>query len=446
MTNKIHNNEYEVVLESALTALYTSMCFNKNSHPAYKELIHEYILNASKYADNNKDRIENLVLDSIIRSITAVFRKDNNNIFVSSKYLKDSLAKYTTIRSIEPHWTPFLDTISGLEYVGKAYIPRLSYVGIKTSPLIVRWDQFVDFDTNFQQDTIHGVFWKYFSCYDFSQSSFDQIIRIFSQNAIPCKEYSGSKFFSELCNIIIMNSNRTSLPSGLSCIDKANVIKLIENTIVQPNVLDIRSSTYFPIIAKYLEIPETVVRYFINSEPTVIEKTSYEESYLYGYDKTDLTRGTEQAEDDDLDLDEDEEDATDDDEPTDTDDDLDESDDEDTEDEDSDTEEDDSEDDDLDEDESEDEGTDTDPEEEGLPISEPQSISINLAGNQESLEDILYKTQVCEMVRGYKEDPPPELKLEELLLLEVWCTRWIFLVNAQTTKDLLSELSLTIGD
>ena len=71
-------------------------------------------------------------------------------------------------------------------------------------------------------------------------------------------------------------------------------------------------------------------------------------------------------------------------------------------------------------------------------------LTIEFAEN-ETDEDILYKETICNVVRTYRENPPSQLTQEELLLLEIWCAQWIFLVSAKTTKQLLGQLSITIS-
>jgi hypothetical protein len=71
-------------------------------------------------------------------------------------------------------------------------------------------------------------------------------------------------------------------------------------------------------------------------------------------------------------------------------------------------------------------------------------LTIEFAVN-ESEEDILYKETICNVVGTYRENPPERLSQEELLLLEIWCAQWIFLVSAKTTKQLLGQLSITIS-
>lgn len=68
------------------------------------------------------------------------------------------------------------------------------------------------------------------------------------------------------------------------------------------------------------------------------------------------------------------------------------------------------------------------------------TLTIEMADDEETLDDLLYKRSVCSLINSYYKNPPEDITSEELLLLRYWCNNWIYFVSVKTTKELLSTI------
>jgi hypothetical protein len=337
-------------------------------------------------------------------------------------------------------YIPMLSIICNFKYKCDAHIGSL-YIIEDTIGIHIDENCTYSF-SNDNIDNVRNKYWKYIFSFDFSQSTFSEIIRRFTISSFPVSQIHNELTIGELCKCLATNT--TKLVYKLNNVDRTyfnNLLSQITNT--QHN-LYIEDSDIFKELASYLNFPIEAINYLIGNSSTVGGKSALDSTSLKNYFINTIS-GMEDLDDDDDDDDTDVDD-------TDSDDDTDDLDaDEDT---DADDDEDDDEagddedtDDDADEESEDDpeEGTDTiSSDDDLLPASSLGDITIEFSPKDESIVDIIYKAKVCDLVREYKKDPPEDLKIEELLLLENWCTKWIFLVSARTTKDLLSELSITV--
>jgi hypothetical protein len=430
--------EYLDVLYRGIVGLYISICTTRLTHPYFKEYVRNILSELVVYSNKTTLTLERLVLDSIVNSIRSIVDGRQDKVFVSSKHIEDTINKYSDTKYGDLYhnvfnkevYKPFIDTISNVDYIGKAWVLHLIFTN---KDIYLENSGILNFD-NTNRSSYRDFHWKYLSSFDFSYYTFDSLISLFGKNSLPPIMLTDLTF-REACRITYF----CKLKSNFKCTDMSSIRLLFSNLTNQENRLDFKNSLLFQNIAKYIDINDDTSRYLINDTSTISEKEEYQKSYLKGYDVSNVTKGLEAVEDDDPPIDEDPAD----DDPTDEDTDP-ETDDENTDEEEPDPDAEEEEvtegDDELDEE----EDSENSLEDDILSISKSQSISLQLAGEEESLSDILYKTQVCQLVSNLKENPPVNLKTEELLLLELWCTQWIFLVNVQVTKDLLSELSITV--
>lgn len=435
-------DRYKETIYNSLNLLYASMCVTPNTHPLYVGIIRRNIIILDEQLDiyrKSKELSLNQIytLETTISHIKTILNYKGKEL--PSDLTPLNIENVLLLTENSPQYNfymPILSIICNIKYKGNAHIGSLFVIN-DTIGVHIDENYTYSFNNN-DVDTVRDKYWKYILSFDFSQSTFSEIVRGFTISSFPVSQTYNELTIGELCRCL--TTNTTNINYNLSNVDRTyfnNLLKQITNT--QHN-LYIEDCDIFKELALYLNFPIEAINYLIGNSSTVGGRTALDSTSLRNYFNN-FTSGMEDLDDDDdTDTDSEDEDEDDDDLETDEDTDTDDTDDDDDDDSESD--------DDSEEEESEDdpeEGTDTiSSDDDLLPASSLGNITIELSPKDESIADIIYKAKVCDLVREYKKDPPPDLKIEELLLLENWCTKWIFLVSARTTKDLLSELSITV--
>lgn len=450
-----NDREYVTILHQLLAIMFMQVSSHdfEHIHPIYKKAVNVALGEAGRYVNKTKSNLERRVMQNVLDWIKgSKFQRYKN--FISADDVIKSIKLHPKYRErddqtiSENFIVPFIKTMTGKQYIGPASFPYMSFYADKIWFLPERQTKHFD-NTDFVTDPVrmrasYSYYWGYIGSFDFSGRTFDHLISTLSHTRVPCFEYRGPLTFPEICSRILTQSNQRFkskwpelLQDQIRCLDLRYVQEWLKSYVDYSSDLKLEDSIYLPLIAKYLNLSELTVNYFMKkTNVTVEERDSVSGSFLSNYTKSNNNIGMEAADDE---FAEDEEDEIpeeggepEEDDPV-TDDDV--EDDEDTEDdpEEGDPEEDETEEDDID--------ADTTSDESDLFI--PKLIELEIA-EDEDMGDALYKERICQLVESYNEEPPADLSPEELLLLTHWCAQWIFLVSAKTTKRLLSELAITI--
>jgi hypothetical protein len=361
------------------------------------------------------------------------------------------------------HWyevtiKPILYVLFDRTYDGNILLPKFNYY---KETISIRYQTQTTIHYNRALESRGNLKSFFYSC-DFTFFDLDTIVFVLSRMALP--EKLGPSPYSTVFNICdyiikgvdVVIFNEKNIYQNRFNIFFLNI--LTTNFNQENNPLDFKNSNYLIPLLKYIVSPvyyKDLYYYFISIQqgksPNIKQLDTFKTSILSSLgnniigslealgddpimDDTaveDDPDTTEEETDADTADDPETEDATDEDEA-----------DSDVEEEEDPTEDDDSSDDEEDPEEDIEEDSDVKKE---TDIVSSNEFKIKLSSN-ESIDDIIYKRKVCELVRSYKESPPISMSLEELLLLDTWCKEWIFLVSASVTKALLNVLSVTIDD
>lgn len=77
--------------------------------------------------------------------------------------------------------------------------------------------------------------------------------------------------------------------------------------------------------------------------------------------------------------------------------------------------------------------------------NDPYSLALNIA-TSETLDEFLIRNESISLINSIILDPPATMTAEDLKFLKIWVTQWINFVPIETTKNLLSKLSVYLGD
>lgn len=77
--------------------------------------------------------------------------------------------------------------------------------------------------------------------------------------------------------------------------------------------------------------------------------------------------------------------------------------------------------------------------------NDPYSLALKIA-TSETLDEFLVRNESISLINSIILDPPSTMTAEDLKFLKIWVTQWINFVPIETTKNLLSKLSIYLGD
>lgn len=79
-----------------------------------------------------------------------------------------------------------------------------------------------------------------------------------------------------------------------------------------------------------------------------------------------------------------------------------------------------------------------------VPVPEdPFSVVLKIV-TSETIDDYLFRNELINAITALVIDPPATMPAEDLRFLKIWVTQWINLVSVETTKSILSKLSIFI--
>lgn len=466
-------NPYTCMLTRAVAVLYMGICSSafRFIHPMYNDACDSTLVEIDQFIENLTDSqsTEKLVLSSIVDYIRFMKPKSkhrDNVIFTTRPTIDPYLTLKSQVLPTDGHHaltTEFISsiicTIAGTPYIGDGV--HTSWYIHDGNFCLTLHNKGKGFDNTDQLEKIARqlderagfCFWEYIGSFNLYNYTFDRLINFISRFSIPTVNYGDSHIlFAEYCyrsyreisnKLFVEREARSTFPfrrfdESHHVVDITKFHILLKDLIKTSKNLNLEQSYFLPKMHRGMSLSIEAVNYLIKKKRTVNDYNAFAHSVLKDYVKQSSDNISLEAFGDDIETDIDDEDFTDevnDDENENTDNksketsedtDVDES--EETDDVDLDT----------------DTGTDTEGDEKSI-LESPNLLNIELV-EEDTLEDMLYKEHICSLVKSYKENPPDNLSQEELLLLNEWVVYWIFLVSAETTKQLMKELSITVSD
>ena len=441
MTDNV-DDTYLKVLSNLVYSIYIHRLSGSHIHPLFKSLLERCRQDAIIYADKTQNLSERDVILILLEYCMRPNSIPNKRGYIPLDIIDRTLSKYegNDMTHIFPKtfYYPFLKTLSNRIYIGEATFVSFSFNidGIRVYHDTTKRQ----FDNTDKVDptgrcgmSLNIVFYLYLSSFDLSGFTFDHLINIMANWSTP-NPNTKYRTFIQIINLYI--GKGIIIDDEKICVDSTLIKILLQDLSRNNRSLDLKNSKWFGLLYKYTDLSPYAYDYLMKLPHmrTVHERNAYNASYLSDYPVDDFedgimsgrttalvnewakpfSHGIEAVEDE---LDEEEE--VDEETPE------------------------------TDDPEEEPEEEESESDDESKEISDDDNMSYVVGiditlPEEETHEDILYKESVCRTVSQYKKDPPEGLSQEELLLLSRWCNQWIFLVSADTTKQFLKLMTLTI--
>jgi len=442
---------YTETLWSLIHALYISLLSHRSIiHPIHLEYIGKVKRSAYTFLSSTTINDQAEVVSALLSTLddfkvsNSFYSKGSKNTYIPIKTLARTLREYTDFQKTMPRefYEPLFCILSNQQYVGEA---SFGYYTCDHNNMTLNFSNHTS--TNYRPElsminrfdntnilTSHplrsfGPLYIYLYSFNIANLSFDQLVKVLLYLSLPTHSTT-TLTFSQIIRRVIATANL--IDTDLYCTDQREIAGLLRCLDIDNNKLDLKFSYWLSYLYKYMGLDSETYSYITKKKGrTIAERDSFVKSFL----GASLHYGLEAAEEE---KEPTEEDGTADEKDT-------------------------SEDPNLDEDKEADQEETSEEEDPALTETETEEptqeekdklkdsmlnsvarLTIEFAEN-ETEEDILYKETICNVVRTYRENPPSQLTQEELLLLEIWCAQWIFLVSAKTTKQLLGQLSITIS-